>query len=167
VALFKGFTGVLQTDAYAAYRSLADPKRAGGPVSLAHCWSHCRREFFDLAKTAPAPIATEALKRIAEFYQIEAEIRGRSADQRQANDRAGRQAAQGAIALGGIRNDDAKIGQPILQDRDNRLGGIRFAAVCLQEQVYRCARGDVPTNSITYAGSASSMPASVRKRFAK
>jgi transposase len=84
VALLRGFTGVLQTDAYAAYRSLADPKRGGGPVSLAYCWSHCRREFFDLAKTAPAPIATEALRRIAQFYQIEAEIRGRSADQRQA-----------------------------------------------------------------------------------
>jgi transposase len=84
VALLEGFTGVLQTDAYAAYRSLADPKRVGGPVSLAYCWSHCRREFFDLAKTAPAPIATEALKRIAQFYEIEAEIRGRSADQRQA-----------------------------------------------------------------------------------
>jgi len=84
LALFKGFTGVLQTDAYAAYRSLADPKRAGRPVSLAHCWSHCRREFFDLAKTAPAPIATEALKRIAEFYEIETEIRGRSADERRA-----------------------------------------------------------------------------------
>jgi hypothetical protein len=63
---------------------LADPKRAGGPVSLAHCWSHCRREFFDLAKTAPAPIATEALKRMAEFYEIETEIRGRSADERRA-----------------------------------------------------------------------------------
>jgi transposase len=84
VALLRGFTGVLQTDAYAAYRSLADPKRVGGPVSLAYCWSHCRREFFDVAKTAPAPIATEALKRIAQFYEIEAEIRGRSADQRQA-----------------------------------------------------------------------------------
>jgi transposase len=83
VALLAGFTGVLQTDAYAAYRSLADPKRAGGPISLAYCWSHCRREFFDLAKSAPAPIATEALRRIAEFYQIEAEIRGTSADQRQ------------------------------------------------------------------------------------
>ena len=82
VALLAGFTGVLQTDAYAAYRSLADPKRAGGPISLAYCWSHCRREFFDLAKSAPAPIATEALRRIAEFYQIEAEIRGTSADQR-------------------------------------------------------------------------------------
>src|ERR1700761_6488442 len=84
VALLDGFTGVLQTDGYAAYHSLADPKRAGGPVSLAHCWSHCRREFFDIAKTAPAPIAIEALKRIAEFYAIEAEIRGRSADERRA-----------------------------------------------------------------------------------
>jgi hypothetical protein len=48
------------------------------------CWSHCRREFFDLAKSAPAPIASEALRRIAEFYRIEADIRGSSADQRQA-----------------------------------------------------------------------------------
>jgi hypothetical protein len=80
----RAFTGVLQTDAYAAYRSLADPKRAGGPVSLAHCWSHCRREFFDLAKSPPAPIATEALKRIGKFYESEAEIRGKSADERRA-----------------------------------------------------------------------------------
>jgi hypothetical protein len=84
VALLNGFTGVLQTDGYAAYHSLADPKRAGGPVSLAHWWSHCRREFFNIAKNAPAPIAIEALKRIAEFYAIEAEIRGRSADERRA-----------------------------------------------------------------------------------
>jgi transposase len=35
--LLRGYTGVLQTDGYAAYRSLADPKRAGGPVTLAFC----------------------------------------------------------------------------------------------------------------------------------
>jgi transposase len=84
VALLKGFTGVLQADGYTAYRSLADPKRNRSPVSLAYCWAHCRRQFFDLAKTAPVPIATEALKRIAEFYEIEAEIRGTRADQRRA-----------------------------------------------------------------------------------
>jgi len=84
VALLEGFTGVLQTDAYAAYRSLTDPKRGGAPICLAYCWSHCRREFFNLAKTSPAPIATEALRRIAQLYQIEADIRGSSADQRQA-----------------------------------------------------------------------------------
>lgn len=83
-ALLQGYTGVLQTDGYAAYRRLADPKRAGGPVTLAFCWAHWRRQFFDLARSPPAPIATEALKRIAELYQIEAEIRGNSADQRRA-----------------------------------------------------------------------------------
>jgi transposase len=84
LALLKGYTGVLQTDGYAGYRALADPKRAGGPVTLAFCWAHWRRQFFDLAKSPPAPIATEALKRIAELYEIEAEIRGKSAEERQA-----------------------------------------------------------------------------------
>ena len=75
LALLKGYTGVLQTDGYAGYRALADPQRAGGPATLAFCWAHWRRQFFDLAKSPPAPIAVEALKRIAELYQIEAEIR--------------------------------------------------------------------------------------------
>jgi transposase len=83
-ALLQGYTGVLQTDGYAAYLNLADPKRAGGPATLAFCWAHWRRQWFDLAKSPPAPIATEALKRIAELYQIEAEIRGKSADERRA-----------------------------------------------------------------------------------
>ena len=83
-ALLQGYTGVLQTDGYAAYLNLADPKRAGGPATLAFCWAHWRRQWFDLAKSPPAPIATEALKRIAELYQIEAEIRGNSADERRA-----------------------------------------------------------------------------------
>src|SRR4051794_26379628 len=40
IELLKGYTGVLQTDAYAAYGKLADPKRVGGPVRLAYCWAH-------------------------------------------------------------------------------------------------------------------------------
>jgi hypothetical protein len=83
-ALLKGYTGVLQTDGYAVYRSLADPKRADGPVTLAFCWALWRRQWFDMAKSPPAPIATEALKRIAELYTIEAEIRGKRADERRA-----------------------------------------------------------------------------------
>jgi len=84
VALLEGYAGVLQTDGYAAYRQLADPKRPGGPVTLAFCWAHWRRLWFDIARSPPAPIAAEALKRIAELYRIEAEIRGKSADQRRA-----------------------------------------------------------------------------------
>ena len=48
----------------------ASPIRSAGDVQLAFCWSHCRRQFFELA-TPPAPIASEALQRIAELYQIE------------------------------------------------------------------------------------------------
>jgi len=41
-----------------------------------------RRNFYELATPGPAPIASEALKRIAEFYAIEKDIRGRSAEER-------------------------------------------------------------------------------------
>jgi transposase len=84
IALLKGYTGVLQTDAYAAYGKIADPKRADGPVTLAFCWAHWRRQWFEIARSPPAPIATEVLERIAELYRIEAEIRGSSADERHA-----------------------------------------------------------------------------------
>jgi hypothetical protein len=57
IEMLKGYSGVLQTDGYAGYRALADPKRDRGPVTLALCWAHWRRQFFDLAKSPPAPIA--------------------------------------------------------------------------------------------------------------
>ena len=55
-----------------------------GDVRLAFCWSHVRRHFYELAYPGPAPIAAEALTRIAALYRIEQDIRGRSADQRRA-----------------------------------------------------------------------------------
>src|SRR4051812_16408084 len=75
-----GFQGVLQVDGYEAYKVLA----RRGEVQLAFCWSHVRRPFYELAQSGPAPIAAEALVRIAALYRIEAEIRGRSADERRA-----------------------------------------------------------------------------------
>jgi hypothetical protein len=71
-----GFRGVLQVDAYAAYKALAEPARAGGPVTLAYCWSHVRRRFYEIAQGGNAPIAEEALERIAALYRIESTIRG-------------------------------------------------------------------------------------------
>jgi transposase len=75
-----GFVGVLQVDGYAGYKVVAERNA----VSLAFCWSHVRRRFYDLAQSGPAPIATEALQRIAELYKIEGEIRGGSPDERRA-----------------------------------------------------------------------------------
>ena len=51
-------------------------------MSLAFCWSHVRRKFYELAQSGPAPIAMEALQRIADLYRIESEIRGRPAEER-------------------------------------------------------------------------------------
>jgi transposase len=79
-----GFKGVLQVDGYVAYDKLTDPKREGGPLVLAFCWAHFRRRFYEIAKGGNAPIATETLVRIAALYEIEAAIRGSSADERRA-----------------------------------------------------------------------------------
>ncbi len=51
-ALLGGYRGILQCGGYAAYKSLADPAGARGPCVLAFCWSHVRRGFYDLARTA-------------------------------------------------------------------------------------------------------------------
>jgi transposase len=74
-----GFRGVLQVDGYGGYKPLAET----GDVRLAFCWSHVRRRFFELASAGSAPIASETLARIAVLYGIEAEIHGRSGEERE------------------------------------------------------------------------------------
>ena len=73
IAHLAGFKGVLQVDGYAGYRALAEK----GEVSLAFCWSHVRRRFYELAVGGASPIASEALQRIAALYRNENDIRGR------------------------------------------------------------------------------------------
>lgn len=74
--LLDGFSGILQVDGYVAYKKLAAPARPGGPMTLAYCWSHLRRQFYEVYVGGNAPIATEALARIKRLYDIETEIRG-------------------------------------------------------------------------------------------
>jgi len=73
-----GFTGVLQVDGYGGYRKLAKTNA----VTLAFCWAHVRRRFYELAAAGSAPIASEALERIKRLYAIEADIRGRPPEER-------------------------------------------------------------------------------------
>jgi len=80
IAHLKGFRGVLQVDGYAGYKALAER----GDVRLAFCWSHVRRRFYELTTSGPAPIAAEALEHIGALYRIEADIRGRPAEDRRA-----------------------------------------------------------------------------------
>jgi transposase len=75
------YRGVVQCDGYAAYKKLA-AEAPGEAITLAFCWAHLRRRFFDLAKAGNAPIASEALERIAALYRIEKTIRGANSDER-------------------------------------------------------------------------------------
>jgi len=73
------FSGVLQADAYAGFNALY----VDGTIHEAACWAHARRKFYDLHVARPSAITTEALRRIAELYGIEAEIRGKPPHERQ------------------------------------------------------------------------------------
>ena len=80
--ILKGFDGILQVDGYAGYNRLTKQNRRGEPIKLAYCWAHARRKLHEVAKNSVAPIAEEGLKQIAALYRIEADIKGRSAEDR-------------------------------------------------------------------------------------
>jgi transposase len=82
IAHLAGFRGVLQVDAFQGFDRLA-LERKNGEIVLAHCWAHLRRKFYDVQEATGSPIAADALKRIAALYAVEAEIRGRAAEERQ------------------------------------------------------------------------------------
>ena len=73
----------LQVDGYAGYSRQAGPDRKGGaPLQLAYCWAHCWRKMREIHDSSGSEIAAEGLRRIPEFYAIEADIRGSPPDQR-------------------------------------------------------------------------------------
>ena len=71
------FAGILQVDGYGGYAALAKRRQQ---IQLAFCWAHVRRKFYELADTSP--VAMEVLRRIAQLYVIEDEVRGCSAELR-------------------------------------------------------------------------------------
>jgi len=78
-----GFDGILQLDGYTGYNRLTRPSRKGGdPIRVAHCWAHARRKLKEVFDRDGSEIAAEGLRRIAEFYAVEADIRGCSPGQR-------------------------------------------------------------------------------------
>jgi len=78
-AHLKSFKGVLHADGYAGFNAIFEKAN----VIEAACWAHVRRKFFDVHAANGSPIAAEALDRIGALYGIEANIRGKSPDERQ------------------------------------------------------------------------------------
>ncbi len=67
------FAGIIQCDGYSAYDSFARSEGRAGKITLAGCWAHARRKFFEAKDYTPD--AAWALGRIQALYQIEAQLR--------------------------------------------------------------------------------------------
>ncbi|WP_424138299.1 IS66 family transposase [Roseomonas chloroacetimidivorans] len=132
--LLRDYGGIVQCDGYGVYKAIASK----GAMTLAFCWSHVRREFVPLARGKTAPIAAEALRRIAALYAVEAEVRGEPPDVR----RVARQEKSRPLVRflddGRIELDNNTVERairPLCLSRKNALfasgddGGTRWAAV--------------------------------------
>ncbi|MYZ51441.1 IS66 family transposase [Malikia spinosa] len=78
----RNYRGILQADAYGGWGKLYS-----GPITEAACWAHARRPWWDLYLSSgrdETSIAAQALRRIAELYAIERDIRGQVPEVRRA-----------------------------------------------------------------------------------
>lgn len=88
-----GYRGILQVDGYAAYNKLARSDHGNDAITLAGCWSHSRRKFYELHVAGSSEVATTTVERMAKLWQVEKTVRGQSPDARVA----ARQEASAAI----------------------------------------------------------------------
>ena len=72
------FRGIIQCDAYAAYKSFAKSPSRAGQIDLAGCHSHMRRKFNEAQEQAPRIVAW-LLRQISHLYVIEERLRGERA----------------------------------------------------------------------------------------
>ena len=66
------FTGTIQCDGYAAYRAFANGR--GQTITLAGCWAHVRRKFYEAPESSPR-LAGWLLNQIQQLYRTEARLR--------------------------------------------------------------------------------------------
>jgi len=83
-ALLGQCRGFLHADGYAGFQSLYVPNPTTGIARLTEigCWSHARRKIYEVYEATAAPLAKEAIERIAALFEIEARINGRAPSER-------------------------------------------------------------------------------------
>ena len=83
----KGFSGILESDAFSGYKALDKEKPE---IQAAFCWAHARRDYADALKAlkdedkeyASETVAHKALVQIAAIYKAEAALKDKSAADR-------------------------------------------------------------------------------------
>jgi transposase len=83
-ALLKDCRGYLHADAYGGFKHLYEPHPITGQAKLIEvaCWAHARRKIYEVHAQTASPAAQLLLNRIAELFALEADIRGRTPEQR-------------------------------------------------------------------------------------
>jgi len=78
----EGYSGILQVDGYAAYNRLARADRGNDAVTLAGCWAHVRRRFYDLHVSDSSEVATATIERMTHLWHLEENVRGKEPEAR-------------------------------------------------------------------------------------
>lgn len=125
------FSGVLQADAFAGYAPLYE----GGSIREAACMAHARRKIYDWHAVRPNATTEEALRRMGELYQIEADIRGKPPDER----RQQRQ-ARAAPRLEALRQGYESV-LPTLSAKSDTTKAIRYSLNRWAALAYYCEDG--------------------------
>jgi transposase len=73
-----GYRGILQVDGYTAYSRLARSDRNNDGMTLAACWSHVRRKFYELHAAGTSVIASQTVEQMATLWAVEEDVRGQS-----------------------------------------------------------------------------------------
>jgi transposase len=83
-ALLGSCRGFLHVDGYGGWHSLfaRDPKTDLARLTEVACWAHARRAIFDVYEATKAPLAKEAIERMAPLFEIEARINGKPPSER-------------------------------------------------------------------------------------
>ena len=83
-ALLQDCRGYLHADAYGGFKPLYEPDPVTGEAQLTEvaCWAHARRKIYEVHAATGSPAAQLLLSRIGELFAIEADIRGKTPDER-------------------------------------------------------------------------------------
>jgi transposase len=78
----EGYRGILQVDGYAAYNRLGKADGANDAVTLAGCWAHVRRKFYELHVNDSSRLATTTIEQMTRLWALEEAVRGQDPEAR-------------------------------------------------------------------------------------
>jgi transposase len=115
-ALLKDCHGYLHADGYSGFNLIYKPNPITGRAHMTEvaCWAHVRRKIYEVHSSTKSPAAQDLLERMRALFAIEAQIRGRPAEKRQAA------RAEHAMPL----LDDLKAAMESAHARGSKKGGL-------------------------------------------